>query len=433
MSIFFTFIGMKENSIEMIRHALCSLGRMLSKKTLNGFRLLVIILIMGASACSSKDDSNYNQRGTSPEGKHDVYNGPLSVAFRSVQESLYLEACDKKQSNIQKKLITALDLKSKEILKTALDQKNHSEDFIPFSKSFLVNTPKKPSRKGWQDEPYSWNLIYEYYTKNLNKNKPWFWTTVDAYVRSLITDDRKRVVYGYNLSLNHEQVEKLHSLKETAEACNTDTRCLQPRWSDDQLKVISEVPAYSYFQNLILKARSFRDQRKFILKMFERIQDDFNFHRVEFNSMVNHRKTEGKHFYTLPMDASNFSSQDRETLEKSITSVWKNDLNTVSIEWKKSTPSMNLFRFLFELEPNNRSFVNFALREIHLFPYTAVRTVAHEFGHVLGFDDHYYTIWDPEKCEYRAQYNEEDIMSGSETGDVTEQEWQTLFEQYGNR
>ena len=94
---------------------------------------------------------------------------------------------------------------------------------------------------------------------------------------------------------------------------------------------------------------------------------------------------------------------------------------------------MDLFHILFTLEPNNRSFVNFNLKEINLFPFTAVRTVAHEYGHVLGFDDHYYTVWNSEKCEYHAQYNEEDIMSDSETGDVTNLEWQTLLDKYGNR
>lgn len=407
---------------------------MFNWKPLNEFRLLAIILIViGGSACSSNNDSSFDPRGTAPEDKHQVYQGPLYQAYRSVQESLHREKCDQKLDDIKSTLITALDLKSDELIKASLIQKNHPSTYIPFARSYLVNNPKREARKGWQTEPYSWSTIYDYYRRNLDKNKPNFWTTVNAYVRSLITDDRKRVVYGYNLSLSHDQIEKIPSLKETTESCLTDTRCIQPKWNEEQLNLISEVAAYSHFHSRLTKARFFREKRNILEKLFKRIESDFLLHKDEYNSMVSHHKNEGKDIYSINLDASNFSDEDRALLEKTITETWNNTENSVSINWKKSTPSMPLFRFLFSMEPNNRSYVNFGLKEIHLFPFTAVRTIAHEFGHVLGFDDHYYTIWDSEKCEYRAQFNEEDIMSGSDTGDVTAQEWESLFEQYGDR
>jgi hypothetical protein len=403
-------------------------------KALNDFRLVTMLfIVMGASACSSNNESSYDQRGVAPEGKHEIYQGPLYHAYRSVQESLHKEKCDTKLDEIKSTLITALDLKSDALLKASLKQKKYPENYIPFAKSYLVNNPKKTPREGWQLEPYSWGLIYEFYRKNLDKNKTNFWPTVNAYVRSLITDDRKRVVYGYNLSLNHEQIEKIPALKEVTESCMTDTRCIQPHWSDEQLKLISEVPAYNYYYTRLNKFRFFRDKRNSIEKLFNRIEDDYTLHHQEYNDMVTHRKIDGKEEFTIPLDASNFSDEDRFTLEKAITSVWMNDDNAVSLTWKKSTPLLSVFRFLFSMEPNNRSYVNFGLKEIHLFPFTSVRTVAHELGHVLGFDDHYYTIWDSEKCEYRAEFNEEDIMSSSDTGDVTSQEWHSLFEQYGDR
>ena len=408
---------------------------MFYKKALNDFRfvMLAFVIMTSAAACSSNKDSPFDQRGIAPEGKHDVVKGPLSLAYRSVQDSLYRENCDQKLSDIQSTLIAALDLKSAEILEESIAKKDHPDSYIPFSKSYLINNPKKPARKGWQDEPYSWSLANDFYNKHVNDSTPQFWSTLDAYVRSLITDDRKRVVYGYNLSLTHDQVEKLSAMKEIAESCKTDTRCIQPHWSDDQLKIISEVPAYAYYQSALEKSHYFRDQRKYIEKLFDRIESDYNFHHDEYNGMVTQHKVDGKNTFSLPMDNSNLSDNDRSILEGAITSVWNNSANAVNISWKTAVPPMSLFHFLFELEPNNRSYVNFPLKEIHLFPYTAIRTIAHEFGHVLGFDDHYYTLWDSEKCEYRAQYNEEDIMSGSDTGDVTDEEWKMLFDQYGNR
>lgn len=409
---------------------------MFYKRVINEIRFVLMIMIISAvSACSSdkKDPPFESSRETAPENKHEVYKGPLYQAYRSIQESKYREACDQKLSGMQSELITALDLKSTDLLKQALKQNNHPENYIPFSKGYLVDNPKKLARKGWQNQSYSWGSAYRYYQNAANRSKPWFWQTLDTYVRSLITDDRKRVVYGYNLALNHEHMEKLLSLKEVAEACKTDTRCSEPNWSDDQRKMISEIPYYTYFQNELDRSRFQRDKRTVIEKFFERIESDYNLHKDEYNGMVTHRKMDGKHLYSLPMDASSFSEEDRGLLEKTILSVWNHDSNAVSISWAKSSPTFNLFRFLFDLEPNNRSYVSFALKEIHLFPFTSVRTIAHEFGHVLGFDDHYYTLWDAEKCEYISQYNEEDIMSGSDTGEVTESEWDLLLEQYGYR
>lgn len=403
-------------------------------KRINDFRFIVSFLVaMSVSACSSNKDDPFEQKGIAPEGKHEIYKGPLYQAYRSINDSSYRTQCDKKLSNIRSTLIEALDLKSAEIKKASIAQKNHPANLLPFAKSYLVNTPKKSAKKGWLDETYSWDLIYNYYQKNQSNNTMDFWFTMDTYVRSLITEDRKRVVYRYNMNLNHDQIDKLLSLKEVAEACRTNTRCNSPHWSDEQLKMILSIPAYAHYQNSLEKSKSFREQRKLIEKIFNRINDDFKFHGEKYNSMVTHRKADGKHIYSIPLDASSFSDQDRDILEKAITTNWNNDLNSIEISWKISTPPSNYFRFLFDLEPNNRSYVNFALQEIQLYPFTAVRTVAHEFGHVLGFDDHYYTIWDESQCEYHQQTNEEDIMSGSETGDVTEAEWQSLFDRYGDR
>ena len=50
-------------------------------------------------------------------------------------------------------------------------------------------------------------------------------------------------------------------------------------------------------------------------------------------------------------------------------------------------------------------------------------------GHVLGFEDRYYTRWVPEKCAYEVTYSGEDLMSGG-IGKVTVDEWKELDEAY---
>jgi hypothetical protein len=57
-------------------------------------------------------------------------------------------------------------------------------------------------------------------------------------------------------------------------------------------------------------------------------------------------------------------------------------------------------------------------------------TVAHEFGHVLGFADHYYSVWNDRNCYYSQSSGTGDIMSNSDRGLVTARHWEILEKAY---
>lgn len=88
---------------------------------------------------------------------------------------------------------------------------------------------------------------------------------------------------------------------------------------------------------------------------------------------------------------------------------------------------------LYELRPNfrtSRSFVNHRERTLTIANYAWSRTAAHELGHVLGFDDHYYVVWHGPYCYYTQESRRGDLMSNSEMGAVTESHWQLLSRAY---
>lgn len=88
---------------------------------------------------------------------------------------------------------------------------------------------------------------------------------------------------------------------------------------------------------------------------------------------------------------------------------------------------------LYELRPNfrtSRSFVNHRERTLTIANYAWSRTAAHELGHVLGFDDHYYVVWHGPYCYYTQESRRGDLMSNSEQGAVTENHWQLLDRAY---
>jgi len=411
---------------------------MLLWKARNDFRfitktLLVIFALSGVSACSSSNTTSSQQATPPPLAKHETYQGPLYQSYRDIQDSSNREKCDQQQSEIQSTLIAALDSKTNDLLNLAYSQNTNTIELSPFDRSYLINKPKITPKKGWQENPYGWGIAYDYYLKHQNDSNPHFWSVLNAYVRSIITDDRKRVVYGYNYSLDHTQIEKLGALKETIEACRTNTRCAQPDWTNEQKQIVATIPAYNIIQVQLNESYFLRTKRTVIAQFADRIDVDYALHQEQFNDLVTHQVIEGKNVYNLPLDAHNFSDSDRNLLKTTIESIWSNDQNQVAVTWKNTSSNLNAFHFLFTYEPDNRSFVNFSLKEIQLYPFNTLRAVGHEIGHVLGFDDHYYTLWDSDKCQYVTQYTEEDIMSVPDSGDIVPSEWQMLEDQYGQR
>jgi hypothetical protein len=128
------------------------------------------------------------------------------------------------------------------------------------------------------------------------------------------------------------------------------------------------------------------------------------------------------------MDGEILSADEKSMVESIIESTWKNDQNLFELEWGSKSTHPDLFTILFKRnEPGQRPYVSASEKTMNLFPMNRVRSIAHEFGHVLGVDDHYYTIWDETQCSYTQETNSEDLMSDSTSGEVTPEEWNSLL------
>jgi hypothetical protein len=78
----------------------------------------------------------------------------------------------------------------------------------------------------------------------------------------------------------------------------------------------------------------------------------------------------------------------------------------------------------------NRSFVNHRKRILLVSNLAWTKTVAHELGHILGFDDHYYDVWHDRNCYYTQESRLGDLMSNSERGSITPRHWELLDRAY---
>ncbi|MEQ1878790.1 MAG: hypothetical protein ABL958_19270, partial [Bdellovibrionia bacterium] len=128
----------------------------------------------------------------------------------------------------------------------------------------------------------------------------------------------------------------------------------------------------------------------------------------------------------LPLDPGVFSSAKNEMAEF-IESVWKNDKVKLKIRWADKTSLPELFQIQLGQAAGGRASMNYNKKSITMNPGTRSRSLAHEAGHVLGFRDEYFTLWDgSENCTYIVEYTEEDVMSTSSSGKVTDVQWKAL-------
>jgi hypothetical protein len=127
----------------------------------------------------------------------------------------------------------------------------------------------------------------------------------------------------------------------------------------------------------------------------------------------------------VQLDPGEFRGSEKK-LEAIITKAWNVDGNKVVIRWQAGEGA---YRVLPNFQ-SARSFVNHRQREMRIANFAFDRTVAHEFGHVLGFDDHYYSVWNPTHCYYTQKSRLSDLMSNSESGFVQRQHWGILARAY---
>lgn len=128
--------------------------------------------------------------------------------------------------------------------------------------------------------------------------------------------------------------------------------------------------------------------------------------------------------FTVKLDPGDFRER-AAPLKGIFESEWSGHGYRVKVEWVQG----GAYRITSHSD-TNRSFVNHRLRVLDIANLAWTKTVAHELGHVLGFDDHYYNVWNGRNCYYLQMSRLSDLMSNSEHGAVTERHWQILDKAY---
>lgn len=344
-----------------------------------------------------------------------------------VQAGEYAGSCDQKFKAIQLEITRDLDSRFHEIQKLMTDPSFNKNLRTVQAGPIVVNEyiQRKTPKVGWQEYSSNWEQIRADYEaiKNTATDKQWVYLAIDT--SSILSDDADRVE-GYNMYLKRDSETYLRKLLSLVNTCQENPNCTDLALADESLKnFISTQPFYeTYTQKL---SASNHDRGKFYLPLekFKReLESDLKRYTMRKTPSV---KRFSESTYELMFDGSAFPENVLPLIQSYVESIWKSPTHQVKLIWNKTLPTpSDLFKFILHLDGGSRAYVSYGKREVHLYSTVKNTSIAHEFGHVLGFKDNYYTYWNPSQCSYGNQYIETDLMSSSATGSVTDEAWEIL-------
>lgn len=134
----------------------------------------------------------------------------------------------------------------------------------------------------------------------------------------------------------------------------------------------------------------------------------------------------GKKQFEVDLVAGDFQGV-KEKVAKIFENEWSTHGYKLKVNWVEKKIGAYTLRANFR---SGRSLVNHKEKVMFLANFAWTRTLAHELGHILGFDDHYYSVWNEKNCYYTQKSRLSDIMSNSEFGKVDLQHWKILDKAY---
>jgi hypothetical protein len=352
--------------------------------------------------------------------------GPMGVKLKALLEHARAENCERVQADMRRELVDRLDERAAQIQAMAeVVEPGSGFDRVKWGPTTVLRMKDAVDpHAGWVESPSSWQNAFEYYRQIKDQpSNPW-WVWLDGNVRSLMFNDASRIVSTVNFYLDKDSGPMIDALDRAMSACLGDSNCASPAFNRAQIEFIQKIPYYSAYWTLFQRAVSVEEKRTQLQGLARWFASDVQRFRLRVNSTISRPSPRE---LKLPLVAGAFAGYEAH-FSDFVESVWSSKALQLKIDWVDATVVPLAFKVLLDDTFGERPYVSFTERKLQLFPGSRLRSIAHEVGHVLGFLDHYYTVWHPETCSYIQQSNAGDIMSFE--GVVTPGEWRELNQAY---
>jgi len=347
----------------------------------------------------------------------------LEDRLHATLSSSLREGCDLDLMDIKLEIAHALDARATEMT----DWLNTHPELDPTFDLVKLGPIVMKERKTPLLPDDQWSEVWRDWASAINRYRViqtlpvnYEWITLAEDVQWLVANDYRRLVDQRNFGLDERSPDLLNEARSAIDTCLADAGCTNPHWRQQIVDFLQKNRIYSDYvrtppSHAVLSA------------LKKRIQIDLKT-RYQFWRMPNIVRVD-ENTWRVPMYSQDFS-ENLEEIAQRITLLWQqSDHDKVIIEWAHP-PGSGDFRFIADLSVGARPGTSYRDQTVTLTNGMFTTTLPHEFGHVLGFRDQYFELWDVTRCGYRSRANGADIMSRSRQGVVLQSHWETLRTEY---
>ena len=381
----------------------------------------IVILPLALSACGGLKDLVADRKTDRPDKT--PLPRELEATARALDASEYKESCDDKFGALRIEVARELDRRVADMEKIVTEAPPSAEyKNVPAGPVIVrewIGTTEPEDK--WQSFDKSWQKVQDVWNEYKDTPTDASWVRLNSYVRALMTDDEDRIIYGDNFYLTRGDLKTLPALKADIDACEIDESCMMPKLGVASGKLAQRNHYYQYF---LRKIQSGERVRELIGKWKKFVDSDIK--GVSFTRNDSIKLVDGK-VLEVPMNPGPFRGQEG-VIEAYLESFWKSSDLAVDVKWVDDEQA---FSIVIDEDVGSRAYVAYKKKELHIANGVRNGTLVHEFGHVLGLADEYYTQWNRDTCVYSYEHNEANIMSDSSAGGTaTAKHWQAIKAQY---
>jgi hypothetical protein len=378
-----------------------------------------ILLLFAFLGCGS-----HKNHATPSEVAHkQKYEGKIADAFEQMYKLPDIGTCDLKFKNRMLAIAKILDEKQ-DLIQQAYKSQTPNVDGkkIPTTqvgKYTFLDFDQKPEHKSWFERRYGWgDLLTALDRGKRDLSNPEDLAMIDDFVRSILPDELDRLDAFLFPGLNRKNLPLIQEIFKKVETCfNAQCTTLELTAEEEQLLKLG------WFHRNAVKY--FREEHdfKYLKALYKHMKSEVE--KYNFEKNVNMAQVSpGK--FVLKMASGDFAGGEADFSK--FLKYWHSDKNQVVIE--PATGLSGLFRFVIGQVSGGRAFVDRNDKSLNINEGEYLKAIAHEFGHVLGFRDEYYTSYDFNECKYVNELNDIDIMSNHMSGHVQDSHWKKLSEVY---
>jgi hypothetical protein len=266
-----------------------------------------------------------------------------------------------------------------------------------------------PDQYEYASDVWSWGALKK---KLEAPHVEWPELYIDA--SALLTDDEDREAFKSAIRIKPDRIPSLKQAYLEFSRCHGRSGCQKVWYSAESVRFITSQSKLACHLQTFAPSGLALDGLYAIDNMME-LEQDF---QSEFPDMVPQSQAacwaeKDEYTLTVKLDAGDLRGYEKEI--ENILKPWSNYGLQIHILWTTTAQDPTAAKILVDLALGERAAGGGG---IHLSPFVKVTTLVHEFGHVMGLPDEYYTYFSNTECNYRYYLNSGNVMSRSMTGRV---------------